>query len=256
MAPPAAVPFVGEAPPTSADRADLSTPTAPPDRRDRRWPADPPWDACPAPIWPGKTYAGSPGEGERVLLLGDSLTRDSRVLTTRLLHGSGWTPTFRCWGSRRLDWGIDQVTRAKNLDQLPKWVVIGLGTNDISWESPQTTASRLSALIKRLGPKRQVLWINLHLTRSAWLDARADWFNDLLDTWDRRRANFTVIDWHTVARREGIRGWDGIHYGPGGFRLRAHTVVHQLNARARRLAEGAEGANRRPRAAPTATAAP
>ena len=79
----------------------------------------------------------------------------------------------------------------------------------------------MRTLLDRLGPDRTVLWVDLHLTRSAWLDARAAWFNDLLRRLERQRPNLTVVDWHRVARANGIRGWDGIHYGPYGYRLRA-----------------------------------
>jgi hypothetical protein len=205
-----------------------------PDRVDRRWPAEPPWDACPRPVWPGTVSSGSPGEGRRVLIVGDSLTRESRELSTRLMHRSGWTPTFRCWGSKRLDWGLDQVARARDLRQLPQVVILALGTNDISWETPQTTERRVRQLIRELGPRRQVLWVDLHLTRSAWLDARADWFNDLLHRLARTHRNLTVVSWHAMARAHGIRGWDGIHYGPSGYRLRAHTVLAALNEVGRR----------------------
>ena len=175
-----------------------------------------------------------PGGGRRVLIIGDSLTRESRTLTAKGMRRSGWTPTFRCWGSRRLDWGIDQVVRSRQIRQLPKHVIIALGTNDISWETPQTTERRVRTLLDRLGPNRTVLWVDLHLTRSAWLDARAAWFNALLRRMEKQHPNLTVVDWHKVARAKGIRGWDGIHYGPYGYRLRAQTVLAALDAAGRR----------------------
>jgi lysophospholipase L1-like esterase len=201
---------------------------------DRQWPVHPPWDACPRPVWPGRTSAGWPGGGRRVVVIGDSLTRESRVLSAKGMRASGWTPTFRCWGSRRLDWGLDQVARAKDLGQLPRFVILALGTNDISWETPATTERRVRALVDRLGPHRQILWVDLHLTRSAWLDARAAWFNGLLRELARTHPNLTVVGWHRVARAHGIHGWDGIHYGPYGYRLRARTVLAGLNEVGRR----------------------
>ncbi len=200
------------------------------DRVDRSWPANPPWDACPRPVWPGRTSVGEPGAGRRVLLIGDSLTRESRTATARTLRAHGWTPTFRCWGSRRLDWGIAQVTRARQLRELPGVVVVALGTNDISWVDEATTARRVDTLLDRLGPRRTVLWVDLHLTRSAWLDARAARFNAMLRAQARRRPNLTVVGWHAVANAHHIRGWDGIHYGPDGYRLRAQVVGRAVDA--------------------------
>ncbi len=220
--------------PTSAASAATSTPVAAPNRVDRRWPRNPPWDACPRPVWPGTVSSGQPGAGRRVLIIGDSLTRESRTLSATGMRRHGWTPTFRCWGSRRLDWGIDQVVRSRQTRQLPQHVIVALGTNDISWETPATTERRVRTLLDRLGRDRTVLWVDLHLTRSAWLDARAAWFNDLLRRLAKQRPNLTVVPWHAVARAHGIRGWDGIHYGPYGYRLRARTVLKALDAAGRR----------------------
>ena len=111
---------------TSTDVPAAAVATMVPDRYDRQWPRNPPWDACPRPVWPGERSTGMPGGGRRVLVIGDSLTRDSRILTAKGMRRDGWTPTFRCWGSRRLDWGIDQVVRSRQLRQLP--VVLDAGT--------------------------------------------------------------------------------------------------------------------------------
>lgn len=201
----------------------------PPDEVDRRWPRNPPWDACPQPVWPGQLASGAPGGGRRVLVLGDSLTRESRVDTARLLRASGWTPTFRCWGSKRLDWGLQQVARARALGHLPAVVVVALGTNDISWESPSTTERRVRTLLDRLGPRRQVLWVDLDVDHSAFSRSRADWFNRMIRSVEAKRPQLTVIDWEKKAR--GTRAWrsDGIHYGAAGYRLRAQVVAEAVN---------------------------
>lgn len=212
--------------------ADHHIATNVPDLVDRTWPARPAWDGCPRPVWPGEPAVGAPGGGRRVLIIGDSLTRESKKATAKALRASGWTPTFRCWGSKRLDWGLTQVARARQLGQLPTWVVIALGTNDISWESTATTNSRINRLLDRLGPNRKVMWVDLHLTRSAWLNARADWFNELIRAKAAKRKNLTVVRWHARARSAGIRGWDGIHYGPDGYALRAKVLTQFLNERA------------------------
>ncbi len=217
-----------------ATQTTVAAPAVAPDLVDRRWPKNPPWDACPRPVWPGERSSGMPGGGRRVLVIGDSLTRESLGLTAKGMRRNGWTPTFRCWGSRRLDWGTDQVVRSRQMGQLPKHVIVALGTNDISWETQQTTERRVRTLLDRIGPNRTVLWVDLHLTRSAWLDARAAWFNDLLRRLEAQRPNLTVVNWHRVARANGIRGWDGIHYGPDGYRLRAATVLRALDAAGRR----------------------
>jgi hypothetical protein len=184
--------------------------------------------------------------------VGDSLTRESRTLTAKSMRASGWTPTFRCWGSKRLDWGISQVRRAKSLGQLPKFVVVALGTNDISWETPQTTERRVRVLLDAIGKKRQVLWVDLDVDHSAFSRSRGQWFNRMIRVVADQRSNVTVIPWRRVARAAHAGRFDGIHYGPHGFRLRAKTVTKALNAAGRALPAPAP----RPTPAPTPTGTP
>lgn len=168
-------------------------------------------------------------------MLGDSLTRESRGHLHELLRSSGWTPTLRCWGSKRLDWGLAQVARARELGQLPGVVVVALGTNDVSWVSPSVTESRVRSLLDRLGPRRQVLWVNLDVDFSAFSARRADWFNAMIRRVAAERSNVRVVAWERRAR--AARAWrsDGIHYGPAGYRLRAAVIVAALNVPARPL---------------------
>ena len=210
-------------------------PTFPPDEVDKKWPDNPPWDACPAPVWPGTPGTGTPGDGRRVLIVGDSLTRDSQEPMTNYLAESGWTPTFRCWGSKRLDWGLDQIKRAKKLDQLPEFVIVALGTNDISWEQPATTERRVNTLLDRLGPDRQVLWVDLDIAYSTFSMTRADWFNKMIRQVAKDRPNLKVVPWEKIARQEKAARFDGIHYGSSGYRLRARALTDALDKRAQKV---------------------
>jgi len=149
------------------------------------------------------------------------------------MRASGWTPTFRCWGSKRLDWGLAQVRRAKELDQLPGHVVMALGTNDISWESRSTNERRVREMLRLLGKQRQVLWLDVDTTYSNFSIAAADWFNAMIRRVANEYPNVKVVPWKRTARTAGVKRPDGIHYGPDGYRLRAQTVVEALNAAAR-----------------------
>ncbi len=196
---------------------------------DASWPRRLPADACPAPVWPGTLGTSGPGAGRRVLIVGDSLTRESRVSTARLLRERGWTPTFRCWGSVRLDWGLAQVARAQRLGQLPEYVVIALGTNDVSWVDTATTQRRVGALLDRLGPRREVLWVDLDVDHSAFSRGRAQWFNRMVRQVAASRENVTVLPWRSHARGRGLGRSDGIHYGPSGYRARAEFLATALD---------------------------
>lgn len=172
-----------------------------------------------------------------MLVLGDSLTRDSQEPMTKYLAESGWTPTFRCWGSKRLDWGLDQVKRAKQRNQLPEYVIVALGTNDISWEQPATTERRVNTMLDRLGPDRQVLWVDLDIAYSTFSMTRADWFNKMIRQVAKDRPNLKVVPWEKIARQENAARFDGIHYGTSGYKLRARELTDALDKHARSLAQ-------------------
>lgn len=168
-----------------------------------------------------------------MLILGDSLTRESQEAMTGFLEESGWTPTFRCWGSKRLDWGLDQIKQAKKSKQLPEYVIVALGTNDVSWEQPDTTQRRVNTMLDRIGDKREVLWVDLDIAYSDFSMRRADWFNGMIRQVAKERANVKVVPWEKIAREEDALRFDGIHYGTSGYKLRARALTDALNDRAR-----------------------
>jgi lysophospholipase L1-like esterase len=184
------------------------------------------------------------------LIIGDSLTRESQESMTQFLGDSGWTPTFRCWGSKRLDWGLGQLKRAKELKQVPEHVIVALGTNDISWEQPATTEGRVNTMLDRLGPNRQVLWVDLDIAYSQFSMQRADWFNGMIRAVAKQRPNVTVVPWEKIARQEKAARFDGIHYGQDGYRLRARVLTDALNERVRQVDPGT-GASTYPLSTPT-----
>ena len=138
-----------------------------------------------------------------------------------------------------MDWGLDQLKRARSLGQLPTYVVVAMGTNDVSWEQPATTERRVRTMLDRLGPKRQVLWVDLDVAYSAFSTARAAWFNRMIRDVAKDRPNVTVVPWERLAREQRVGRFDGIHYGADGYRLRAKVVTDALNKRARAVARAA-----------------
>lgn len=243
-------------PAPTASSTPSAMPTYPPDVVDKAWPKNPPWDACPRPVWPGKPAEGLPGDGRRVLVIGDSLTRESREVMDRRLRKSGWTPTFRCWGSKRLDWGLDQLARAKKLDQVPEYVIVAMGTNDISWVDPATTERRVNTMLDRLGKKRQVLWVDLDIAYSDFSMRRADWFNGMIRRVAKKRPNVTVVPWERIAREAKAGRFDGIHYGTRGYRLRGRELTKALNARAEKVDRARAQEASTPVATPTSATTP
>ena len=101
--------------------------------------SDPKWRtggdsrACSAPISFDTVGPSGPGVGRRVVVIGDSLTRNSRTILRKSLRKSGWNPTIRCFGGKRLDWGMSQIRDQRKWKGLPKTVVMALGVNDMRW---------------------------------------------------------------------------------------------------------------------------
>lgn len=204
---------------------------APAAHADPRWPRWIGFKGCPAPQWPAQPALGGAADGARVLIVGDSLTRESRQATIRKLRRDGWRPTVRCWGGKRLDWGIAQIKRAKRLDQLPDTVVMALGTNDMRLIPRSITAERVRTVLDLLGPNRRVSWVTLHFEGPASPGRDKErWFNALLRQEAATRPNMTLIDWAGWARERSIRPRDGLHYRRNGNRERSEAIRQALRA--------------------------
>ena len=204
---------------------------------DASWPDDD-GSGCPAPRWPTTLSSGAPGNGRRVLVIGDSRTRDSRLSMIDGMVGSGWTPTVRCWGWKEVTWGTEQVRRAKARGELPKIVVIALGINDIGRQDASMIRRHMVGLLEAIGPGHQVLWLEEYSTRSPKTFSnshvnyppRVSAFNANLRDLRSSYPNLSVIAWVSVVKANNLGLLDGIHYGKRGYRYRAQTIVNGLNS--------------------------
>ena len=199
-------------------------------RKDPAWSTNGDPRACSTPIWPRQenTRPG-PGNGRRVLVIGDSLTRNGRDPLIRKLRAQGWTPTVRCFGGKRLDWAIAQVERAKKIDQLPSVVVIAVGTNDMRWIDRGRTKERMQRLIEELGSKRTVFWVDTYASGGdRFTRGKQRWFNRQVEQLDAANANVHRIDWGEYARANKVRFADALHYTGKGDRQWATRVADEV----------------------------
>ena len=199
-------------------------------RKDPQWTTEGDARACSGPIWPASlnTTAG-PGQGRRVLVIGDSLTRNGRTPLKKALRQDGWTPTVRCFGGKRLDWAIAQAKRAKELQQLPDTVVIAIGTNDMRWIDRGTTAARMKQLMQILGKKRTVLWVDTYASGGdRFTRAKERWFNRQVKQLAADRANLHHVVWGNWARRNNVPFADALHYTSSGTRTWAQRVARHV----------------------------
>lgn len=199
--------------------------------RDPRWRTGGDSRACSAPSWPEPISSQGPGNGERVLVVGDSLTRESRDMLRNSLRASGWNPTIRCFGGKRLDWGMSQLRDQKRWKGLPSTVVIALGTNDMRWIARNVTKQRIIELLDMIGQKRNVLWINTYGGNGdRFSKEKQRWFNTTLDRLAAKRANVRVLQWGKIASKSQVRLSSAIHYTYPGYRLRTEQTVLALNS--------------------------
>lgn len=200
-------------------------------RKDPGWTTEGDPRACSAPIWPKRenTEPG-PGQGRRIVVIGDSLTREARGPLTKRLRADGWTPTIRCFGGKRLDWAMAQVRRAKAIDQLPSVVVIAIGTNDMRWIDRGITKTRMKELVELLGDERTILWVDTYASGGdRFTRDKERWFNRQVKQLASEHENLHRIDWGDYARDEGVRFATALHYDAVGTRAWARRVVDEVS---------------------------
>lgn len=193
--------------------------------RDPGWTTEGDPRACSAPVWPAKATVGAPGEGRRVLVIGDSLVREAKSDILRGLRDSGWTPTIRCFGGKRLDWALAQIDRARTIGQLPEVVVIVMGTNDMRWIDRATTRSRMQQVARELRG-RTVVWVDTYASGGdRFTKEKQRWINGQIRQLDRRYAHVHRVPWGALAEEQGVRFATALHYDRRGERAFARALV-------------------------------
>jgi len=133
--------------------------------------------------------------------------------------------------SRYVGGGVDVVKNMLAQKRLGEIVVIHLGTNGpiAGWEQYEVQTKEL---IKLLGDKRQIFWVNTYAPHLKWQNIN----NDYLLKLSREHPNITVVDWHgaVINHREWLAG-DGIHPSREGAvqyaRLLKETIVRKLSVK-------------------------
>jgi hypothetical protein len=195
---------------------------------DEEWPTDEKGDGCDAPVWP----AAAP-DADRVLLIGDSLFRNSRASLEESLAADGWVPTVRCWGAKGTDWGVGQVERARELQQLPQTVVLSFGTNDIWWLGI-SMEDAVDQMMDSLGSEREVYWINLWYDQTAYEDLPDPSApNAILKAKTAEYPNLHIIDFASAFEGLASAGvdvaWtDGVHLNETANQLHTDLILAAL----------------------------
>lgn len=202
-----------------------------------------PWGSngqeCPAPIsFPASSK--SPSDPGVVVVLGDSLIRNSRDAIASSLNAYGMSAQFVCWGGKNLEWGLLQVQTMRSLGLLPACLVINLGTNDLKG----TTATDLAdaVAITTVGQRLQEILIEASDINHVFaVDIAADLslapstmasVGEAPQVWqDAVSATGVgeVIPWSSSATADpSLFDTDGIHDSGSGQQVRAQLIAEAV----------------------------
>lgn len=121
--------------------------------------------------------------------------------------------------SRQLSSSVDILQKYKDQGVLAPNVLIGLGTNG------PFNAEQLGQIMKLVGPKTKVFWINAYVPTRPWEKS----VNDLLNQSQKKYKNLYVIDWNGYAK--GHPDWfydDQVHPNPDGSMYYSSFVAKQI----------------------------
>ncbi|MBC6342614.1 acetyltransferase [Lactobacillus kimbladii] len=121
--------------------------------------------------------------------------------------------------SRQLNVSFDLLKHYQNENVLGKNVLIGLGTNG------PFKMSDIDDLMKQLGHKRQVFWINTYVPAKPWQND----VNNLLNETAKKYHNFMVINWYSYAKNHP--NWfyeDKTHPTPIGSKHYSALIVKEI----------------------------
>ena len=172
-----------------------------------------------------------------VVVIGDSLIRDSRSEVAAALESEGFSPVFVCWGGKNLEWGSQQIAQLRGLQLMPRCLVVNLGTNDLKGTTAQgladavsleTVSQRLTTLLESVSDVDDVFAVDI----SADLSLAPSTMSRVGEAPGvyRQAAMSTgvgdVIDWSEQVQGEPrLIGSDGIHDTPSGRWARAQLIA-------------------------------
>lgn len=191
--------------------------------------------ACPAPGYSPGVERDPAGPGV-VVIVGDSLIRESRAALKDSLAGVGFDVVFVCWGGKNLQWGLEQIAAMRALDVMPACLVVNLGTNDLKGTTAQGLADavpmaavseRLTNLLAEIDDVPDVFVVDLAADLSLAPGTMAEVAN-APTVWQAAVSQTGVgaaIPWSEVAAQGGFIGSDGIHDSVEGQYARARVIT-------------------------------
>ncbi|MFD1486280.1 acyltransferase family protein [Lacticaseibacillus baoqingensis] len=152
-----------------------------------------------------------------VTAIGDSVMLDGKPMLQKLFPQAFIDAAV----SRQMASTIAIVDRYAHSGALADTVVIGLGTNG------PFSAHDLAKMMRVIGTKRQVYWVNVHVPTRAWQNQ----VNGLLTQEQAHYPNLHIIDWYHTSVEHGEWFYDDqVHMNPTGNPYYATLIAKSLLA--------------------------
>lgn len=187
---------------------------------------------APDPNKPNQTPVAIGGASSKMALFGDSIAEG--IAASGVL-GSNVSVRQTKVGRQT----VDTLIAIKSVTHLPETVIVASGSND---DPTDTTAfkSHVEDVLRTVGDKRHLIWVNLHGTNYAGQDLTN--LNPTLDSEATKHSNMTVVHWDSIVSRESVHlDSHGLHPDSAGYKILASEILRVKNAGAQ---SGASDANK------------
>lgn len=166
----------------------------------------------------------TPTTGNRLLVVGDSLTALTRNNVAAVLRDAGWDPTIDAESGTSIEDWAPRLHDILAFTQ-PNVVIIELGTNDCDKTCPDL-APIIDGVMRTLADVKDVLWVNVQ--DDTFYPKHADYVNYAIEAADARWPNMFTADLATVMHGHPEWRADGLHFNTTGAFQYASMLVDAL----------------------------
>ena len=166
----------------------------------------------------------SPTTGNRLLVVGDSLTALTRNNVGSVLRDAGWDPTIDAESGTSIEDWADRLPDIVAFTH-PDVVIIELGTNDCDKVCPDL-APVIDGVMRTLADIKDVLWVNVQ--DDTFYPKHADYVNFAIEAADARWPNMFTVDLAGLMRGHPEWRADGLHFNTTGAFQYASLLVESL----------------------------
>jgi lysophospholipase L1-like esterase len=174
-----------------------------------------------------RTEARPVARGDKVLVVGDSLTWQSAPQVTAALQADGWTPTIQAASGTTIGNWAGKVGKLVD-EHDPDVLVVELGTNNCTASCPHIDRV-IDRLLRDVPRSLPVVWLNVQAQPTY--PAHPESVNDALAAAAARWPNVTLVD--MSARFRNHPDWhvaDGLHFTARGSAELGRLMAESLRA--------------------------